>query len=644
MEKNKKLNFCSLEEAFSAIGKKFFSDQWKWQKNFKQIDTKIYQQHLDIAHIFQSLIEKGFFDIYKTDGTKILENEKIILFEDENTLSKFTIPQEQFDYVLKTGGRYKDSLSTKFPRVLVQTIVFRAGTPFDKVFNTQKTHEIKNLLEIKDFDHWLNKKDLKEDHVYLVMLGVNPEYYRDFLSEDEKLEVCSRKLMSSFKKSGSQYYELNVFINNIKTTSEVAWKGNWKKLIDGLYRKGLFFDSNFSINCSNFLAYLKEKNHLPTYFDKFLNHKIFRPNFDRFLKIEKKLNQQDVTCLAMGLEPHYAALYAHYRAKVTQANGLYSALEKDKKIFFYKSYDAFVQSNSINFLRHFNSIFDIKYNRNLFEFFRDLTNLGFVFDRNLTLWLYSKNKNFSGFPQNSRTYRTLLLFGEMQYWSLRDFSKIIAGVNPLNNRTIMSFLGEESVNKLYFFPKDKDEQSYMAFLKASNEYHDIEPLLIKTGLKREHGYNPKELIKWIVKHTYVAVPEEILKFVFKDDRELNEIKGIISQNEADHPSQEELNKAKYQITLTTRNTEPALFLVKNFREAKEELLCHILRKENATWFHELFDNDKISLERDALEKFAKAINNAFDKIDDKQIRSRLRNGFFEVTANSVILKTKEISF
>ncbi len=231
----------------------------------------------------------------------------------------------------------------------------------------------------------------------------------------------------------------------------------------------------------------------------------------------------------------------------------------------------------------------------------------------------------------------------MKIWDLKDAFDFAIGKNPLNDKQLIFFLGKEKSNEHYFFQLDNDK-SCRVVLKTDGEFYPIEPLLEKFGLRENGRYSPKELLKWLIKFTYITPPKLLLDLVFKDEeKELENLREILANTDS-RPTQEVLNKATYKLILTTRNNQTVFLIIKNFREGgDEELVCHILKKDNTANFDELFKNEKITLGREALEKFIKTINNVFDKLEDKLIRSKLKNGFFSITANLVLLKAKEIT-
>ena len=343
--KSKKENeFYSLKEALDLIFKKIFGYDVSVESLLHQLDSEVQIKHLKTFRTIDLLIKNSFFEIQKIDGQKILPSEKICFVTDIKISDEFRIPKTQLDYTLKTGKRFCDQLSQKYARTLIYQAPFKPNEEEIKTrFNKSELDKIKSQIRIKDFGYWLKQDNLQKDHVYLVMLGIEPECY-DFLTYEEKLEISRNELL--LEEGGS--FQLAAVNNFIELFKSINWQNNWDLLIDDLYSKSFIVNQTFAKKCGRFIEYLRSNKLLPNSFDSYLDHKNYQANYEELFKNQQNLDQEDAAFAVLGLEPKYAKQFSQYSDIISNdSEKLYSSLGNDEKVFFYKNYQNFLDENFI---------------------------------------------------------------------------------------------------------------------------------------------------------------------------------------------------------------------------------------------------------------------------------------------------------
>lgn len=432
MKNNNKQTFINLEEVFNIIGKKTFGESWSWRINFEPQNRKGNCGWHTVAKIVNVLIEESFFDVY-VDGYLNTSHEEIYLFENygNSVSSKIKIPEEQFKYVVNKKSRYCDSLESKYPKIILYRAVFESNSILvKKSFNAYDVTEIKEQINIQGFDYYLKQDNLKEDYIYLVMLGINPEYYSS-LSDEEKSYLSAKNIFPVFKDSQEQNMEIINFVRKIKECNSIKWQNNWQDFIKKLYENGFFISDEFSDNCTNFINHIKNKGLIPNNFDHYLdnNFELFKANYDEYIKKESELSQEDVGYLAMGLNPAYIKRYIECSRIISDDdNSSYSALGDADNIFFYKSYSRFLANlrlhlMSINYFRGL--IYDISYEGNFIDFINKLYNEGFILSNHLNKYLREQQISLK-LSKDSWVYKYLkYLCYDKQFWSLEEAFEIL---------------------------------------------------------------------------------------------------------------------------------------------------------------------------------------------------------------------------
>ncbi len=516
--------FYDLGKALELLGKKMHGDNWV-SENYHQITNEDYPKYIRTISTLVSLIENNFFDTIKGDGSLIQQGEEVLIFTDHPILNDYKVPEDQFDYVLEKRSRYIDKKKSEFPRVLVYNAYFGRshGNTVVAEFNDTEINKIRDCLTIEDFGFWLKQDDLEEKDIYPILLGINPRYY-NALTEIDRRTIAGKKLFP-LSTTAFQYHSISDFIKDFKTL--VSWQKSWDQLIKDLYDKSLILNPTFSKKCVKFLTYIKQRKLLPTSFDKYLDFARYRPNYAEYFKRQRELTKEDAAFLVMGLEPEYAKQYLKYSQIVGDAGGFYNSLQDDEKIFFYKSYDNFVNENCI-FIGN-NSLIQghSSYGGDLEEFISDLYNKGFLFDDFLLNSLTKLKKKLPAYHKNSNLYRTLQFFSQMKYWRFEDVYKLMTGKNPINDEELFSFLGREKINE-YNIHQFKDNEPYRVLLKA--EYYckmdRIEQFYEKVG----EGFAPQDFLEWLIKYSNVSIMEPLLKLTFHNKpKKLAELKKL-SQN------------------------------------------------------------------------------------------------------------------
>jgi len=631
--KTKESKFYSLKESLNLIGKKIFGDDFLFENSVNKIESEQKVRCIKTLRTIDELIKNSFFDIQKSDGKNLLPNEEITFIKNNQINKEFKISKQQLSYTLKTGKRYRDQTKERFIRPIIYNAPFQYNIrEVETSFNQKERKEIKNQIRIGDFGSWIKNNNLEKQEVYLVMLGINPHYYNS-LSYEEKQAVGNEKLL--LDDNNFQIHLIEEFIKDFKS---IEWNNDWEELIKNLYLKSPILNPTFANRCKRFIAYLDKNKLLPDDFDKYLNDNLYRPNYDECFKKEKKLNDEEAAFVVMGLNPSYAQQYLEYSDIIgADPDRKFSTLGDDEKIFFYKSYQNFLDENSI-FIGSKNSITaNCEYKDDLWKFITDLYNKGFLFDNQLLGYIESKKKTLE-YDIELPLYKTLYFFSKMQYWTLKDLESFIKGQNPLNDKKIIFPLGSECANGWYIYT-DKDG-GYKILLRTNDHCNikKIDQFYPKEG----EGYKPKDIIKWLLQYSYITLPNLLIDLVFVEDEiSKSELEEIIGNNDDKKPNEEDLNKTIYKISLSRNGRdEPTLSLKQNYKGESSEIFSHILRKSNPELFEKLFN--KINQPITKTDSVSKAIENAFAKIKNSSLRTKLKNGFFNIKSTTITLNKTEI--
>ncbi len=502
------LNY-SMKEALNLVGKKMQGEDWLFEDHKNKRGSKDYERYLRTLGAINSLVNYCFFDVFKEGGENFKRGEELFFFDDSGNLRDYKIPKIQLDHVLQNRTRYQDKETSKFPKVLIYTACFgrEYGNIVAREFNSQDVHKIKEFLIIKDFGYWLEKNEINEDYLILVMLGINPKYYLDNMSEEEQQVVCSQHLVN-LSGNGIEWIEIRQFINNFKKESKVLWQNNWNKFIDDLYRKSLTINPYFCKMCKRFVSFLIANSKLPNYFDSYTNEALYEADYDKYFNCIIQ-DQEDVTLLLLGLEPLYAKRY--FRRGDNTAT--------DEEIFFYAKYKTFLEKYDISYAISYKitELKKLEFDGSLESFLTTAYNQGFVIGERLSLYLRQNNL----FPKLSKDEGWVLEY--CAYWASKSLWSLEEIVNLLIKGKITHNYSEKKFqfldhNKALIVPLEKSEsinvydkngnfEKFFEIIKKDLAVGKIEAKIID-GVQY---FEPQKIIEWFQKYTQVKIPDQLVE-------------------------------------------------------------------------------------------------------------------------------------
>ncbi|MBT4922530.1 MAG: hypothetical protein HON23_05900 [Rickettsiales bacterium] len=483
-----------------------------------------HRQYIKILSIINSLNKYLFFEVYSNNnflnpGEGIYQKEGANL----NIKTKLSIPKEQIDYVLETGRRFCDKEQSKYPNIFIYKAQFGTNlAPVVTRFNKNEAIKIERTINISDFEGWIKNNTLTKEQAFLVMLGINPEYYQSLLSY-ERQELERRKLLLD-DDSSFQLNLINDFIDNFKS---INWSNDWEQLIGRLYQEAVILHPTFQSRCHKFMTYIKDSGLLTSdHFDKYLDYTLYRPDYDQYFD-RSDLSEEEIIFLVKGLDPVNAYKYISFSDIVSQNEGYYKALDSEEDIFFFKCYSNFLEENFIFIFRYKEELMQMQCDGSLKNSVSNLYNKGVIFSAFFMDYLKVKN-TLPEYEDNTALYKELLLYSSMRFWSLEDIYNLVQGISLLNKKQLFYFCNEQSANE-YRISKIGEHQRYIAVLNIDGEFHEIEDLIQRCCDTVDGGYLPREVLKWLIDYTLIIPPALLVKLVFKNDSK--EIQEVINDNE-----------------------------------------------------------------------------------------------------------------
>ncbi len=409
---------------------------------------------------------------------------------------------------------------------------------------------------LPDYKKWWNKKDLTENELSILIFGINPSAYGEWL-EIKKLDYSNRTVeqrkfedkFEAFARNDLKYFDIESGYFGIEghrqriLDRKHSKNHKWNKhhFVERIYVEGFSY-IKFEVN-KGFWYYLTSIKEKPTKFDYLTNHEIFKYDFTNN-NISKITTKHDAIALLLGLNPDYLIeaneinkIYKKFTGKdVEKGNAFDTLVDKQKFLVrnFHKFYDnyygsclfsPFLQITSV-----YNKMAEYKF-ENLRQFANELYNDGYILKNTVTDFL---NQNGVELKYNHDSW----VIQEYDLWktkgsiSLKNAFNLIKGY--FNDEKRLTDLREGySILSDYLKANDGYEANVWAYHKGTEEFYNILDVIeneISAGeikffegkkgdviTSKERLFKAEEILARIIDKSGYEPPKALMEVFFNND-------------------------------------------------------------------------------------------------------------------------------